>query len=219
MIFRMEMRHRSRVASASLALALLAALAWPQAARAQSTATGTAACSASASFHFASVSLRSAQAHTSHDDGATDTGFSAHRISLRAMIGTAYATDRIDGLPQWALDARYDITATVADEDLCRWCEMQRHSQSDDAVRTMFKALLNDRFLLEFHTESRPVSGYALVLAKGGPKRPPASNRMASISQAPIRSAPSPWRSLRSGCRRQWVTRSRTRPGSRATIG
>jgi uncharacterized protein (TIGR03435 family) len=154
-------------------LALLAALALPQAARAQSAAPATADCSASASFHFAKVSLRSAQSLTSHDAGATDTGYSAHRISLRSMIGIAYATDRIDGLPQWALDARYDVTATVADEDLCQWCQLQHRGRTDEAIRTLLKGLLKDRFLLEWHTESRPVSGYALVLAKGGPKLKP----------------------------------------------
>jgi uncharacterized protein (TIGR03435 family) len=89
------------------------------------------------------------------------------------MIGFAYKTDRIDGLPQWALDARYDVTATVAEEDLCLWCQMQHRGKSDDAVRDMYKGLLKERFLLEWHTESRPVSGYALVLAKGGPKLKP----------------------------------------------
>jgi uncharacterized protein (TIGR03435 family) len=174
MIFCMRKLHRSPAALSRLALALLAVLALAQATRAQSAAPATAECSASVSFHFASVSVRSAQAQPSDSDGASDTGYSAHRISLRTMIGVAYGTNRIDGLPQWAQDARYDVTATVADEDLCLWCQMQHRGHSDDAIHSMLKGLLKDRFLLEYHSESRPVSGYALVLAKGGPKIKPA---------------------------------------------
>jgi len=52
----------------------------------------------------------------------------------------------------------YDIEAIVAG------------SPSDDDLRLMFQALLKDRFKLRIHRETREMTAYDLVIAKGGPK-------------------------------------------------
>jgi uncharacterized protein (TIGR03435 family) len=41
---------------------------------------------------------------------------------------------------------------------------------SEDQVRLMLQQLLVERFKLQFHREHKNLAGYALVLAKGGPK-------------------------------------------------
>lgn len=41
---------------------------------------------------------------------------------------------------------------------------------SDDVLRQMFQTLLEDRFKLKFHRETREMTAYELVVAKGGPK-------------------------------------------------
>jgi uncharacterized protein (TIGR03435 family) len=43
-------------------------------------------------------------------------------------------------------------------------------SASDDEVRLMLRALLNERLKLVFHRETKEATGYALVIDKGGPK-------------------------------------------------
>jgi uncharacterized protein (TIGR03435 family) len=41
---------------------------------------------------------------------------------------------------------------------------------SDDQLRQMFQTLLNDRFKLKFHRETREMTAYELAVAKGGAK-------------------------------------------------
>ena len=43
-------------------------------------------------------------------------------------------------------------------------------SPSDDELRLMFQRLLEDRFQLKVHRETRELTAYDLVVAKGGPK-------------------------------------------------
>jgi uncharacterized protein (TIGR03435 family) len=52
----------------------------------------------------------------------------------------------------------YDIEATV------------EGSPSDDQIRLMFQSLLEDRFKLKVHRETRELPSYELVVAKNGPK-------------------------------------------------
>jgi uncharacterized protein (TIGR03435 family) len=44
------------------------------------------------------------------------------------------------------------------------------NSVSDDELRQMFRTLLEDRFRLKIHRETREMTAYNLVVAKGGPK-------------------------------------------------
>lgn len=53
----------------------------------------------------------------------------------------------------------YDIEAIVGNQAV-----------SDDELRQMFQTLLEDRFKLKFHRESKEMTAYDLVVAKGGPK-------------------------------------------------
>jgi uncharacterized protein (TIGR03435 family) len=68
----------------------------------------------------------------------------------------------IDGLPAWTRSDRYDIEAK-ADGDAKQ--EMMRGP--------MMQALLEDRFQLKVHHETREVPVYLLTVAKNGPKMPP----------------------------------------------
>jgi uncharacterized protein (TIGR03435 family) len=43
-------------------------------------------------------------------------------------------------------------------------------SPTDDELRQMFQRLLEDRFALKVHTETRPMRAYELLAAKGGPR-------------------------------------------------
>lgn len=88
-------------------------------------------------------------------DGVTITNY-----RLRFLIPYAYkiAIYQLAGAPQWLDSNKYDIVARAP------------KGSSKDQLRLMLQQLLIDRFGLKFHRERSEVSGYAVVLAKDGPK-------------------------------------------------
>jgi uncharacterized protein (TIGR03435 family) len=89
---------------------------------------------------------------------------SGHRISttgtsLLFLIGWAYDihTDRIYGKPNWLDNVRYDVIASAPVE-------------TQLALQKRMQALLADRFQLAVHRETRDLSVYTLIEAKGGHK-------------------------------------------------
>jgi len=82
-----------------------------------------------------------------------------HYMSLKELIVAAYKVKpyQVTG-PDWMATERYDIVARMPDG-----------SNKDDAA-AMLKALLEERFKLQAHTESQERPVLALVVAKGGPK-------------------------------------------------
>jgi uncharacterized protein (TIGR03435 family) len=93
--------------------------------------------------------------------------FSAINQSLFTYILFAYkvrlneAWDQWKQLPQWARTESFDIQAKTED-----------HNPTKDQMRLMMQSLLEDRFKLAVHWETREVSIFALVLAKPGKTGP-----------------------------------------------
>ena len=114
---------------------------------------------------FEVVSIRPYKANISYGPGFTDDGYIVHGVSPQALLWGMCACKRIEGMPDWAMHEVYGIEAKVADADVARWKTMD-FKQKDLAVQ----ALLEDRFKLKFHHETRVMPGYALVVAKNGPK-------------------------------------------------
>jgi uncharacterized protein (TIGR03435 family) len=79
---------------------------------------------------------------------------------LRVLIMSAYGVEdfQISGGPRWIDSERFDVLAQAPD-----------NSQRRD-LNLMLRALLEDRFRLALHRETRETTIYALVLAKNGPK-------------------------------------------------
>jgi uncharacterized protein (TIGR03435 family) len=107
------------------------------------------------------------------DHGYTSQGtFPANRVAYHNMplqIAVAIAFNQnsrhISG-PNWLSDACYDIDAKVeGDAQL-----------SLEQMRPLLQSLLKDRFHLAAHNETRIQSGYALVVAKDGPKLIPSKD-------------------------------------------
>lgn len=73
-------------------------------------------------------------------------------------------SDQIVGLPGWATEDRYDITAKVADEDVTAFRKVVDPIQR----APMLQKILVERFNLKFHNETKELSVYALVVAKSG---------------------------------------------------
>jgi uncharacterized protein (TIGR03435 family) len=93
----------------------------------------------------------------------------AHNVSILRIIAQAYALplftadQYVSGLPGWAKTERYDLDAKA-----------ESASASDGELKVMLQNLLADRFNLQLHDEHKQVSGYALIVGKGGLRsRPP----------------------------------------------
>lgn len=91
-------------------------------------------------------------------------------VTARTLVASAYdidfewAADYISGGPSWFTSDRYDVEAKAEDPDA-----------SSDQLRSMLQTLLFDRFHLALRETTKQVSGYALVIAKDGPKLTPSA--------------------------------------------
>jgi uncharacterized protein (TIGR03435 family) len=90
--------------------------------------------------------------------------FQAHDIPMRILIQDAYRVRdfQVVGAPDWFNEETYSIDARipVASNDVA-------------TVRLMLQDLLEERFHLRIHRETRQLPTYTLGIAKGGPKLPP----------------------------------------------
>ncbi len=91
--------------------------------------------------------------------------YTMFHTNLKSLIATAYGVpyNTILGGPDWLGSQHYDLSAKVAGDVRLSKVQMQ----------PLFQNLLKERVHLAVHNESRIVSGYALVVAKGGSKLKP----------------------------------------------
>jgi uncharacterized protein (TIGR03435 family) len=91
-------------------------------------------------------------------------------LPLRQLVRIAYGSDALQtpgqlvGGPSWASSDRFDITAKA--EGALTDDEQGRPTR----IIAMLRSLLEDRFQLKVHSESRDVAIYALVLAGKEPR-------------------------------------------------
>src|SRR5229473_809561 len=84
--------------------------------------------------------------------------------SLRNLIRVAYQVRdfQISGGPDWIDSTHYDIDANAKDKPAPReWLH---------TMPPMLQSLLEDRFKLKLHRETKELPVYVLTVAKGGPK-------------------------------------------------
>ncbi len=125
--------------------------------------------------------------------GSTPDGIDGTGVPLRTLISEAYSfaemelrDDELIGLPGWAKDATYDIRAKVSPEDIAAWTKMEdmsmeetiEHMLSREATPDMLmtRNLLETRFGLKVHYETRVEPVYELLVDKGGTKLKPAKD-------------------------------------------
>lgn len=104
-------------------------------------------------------------------------GVNLVNVPLRAIIQLAYGIQqpsRLAGVPNWASEERFDITAT-ADAITSR-----------DQLRSMLQALLADRFKLAVHMEKREQPIYALTRARPNDARGPSLRPSTVVCAPPI---------------------------------
>jgi uncharacterized protein (TIGR03435 family) len=89
----------------------------------------------------------------------------ANGLTLKMLIGNAYGVPefRISGGPGWRDSDKYNIEAKVG-IPLPPWPD------SNKQLSLMLQSLLEDRFKLAFHRETREETMYELVVARGGAK-------------------------------------------------
>jgi len=98
---------------------------------------------------------------------ATPDGFQADGVSLQMLVRQAFglSDDRILNEPDWVKSARFDINAKVAPEDAPKLKALSGQQRF-----AMLLPVLEDRFGLKFHHETKDLQAYTLVVARGGPR-------------------------------------------------
>src|SRR4029450_470900 len=86
--------------------------------------------------------------------------FEARGYTLKFMVASSYGVplSSISGGPPWIDSERYDITAATPGAGTAHPGQKME----------MLRNLLTDRFTLTLHRESRELSAYELVVARGG---------------------------------------------------
>ena len=109
--------------------------------------------------------------------GPTPDGYQAMNVPVVVAIIAAYVPevggraiyqmDDLIGVPPWMLTTRYDIDAKIAESDLADW---KNPALKDVMLRSMLQGMLQERFALKVHRETKEVSVYSLVVGKNGAK-------------------------------------------------
>jgi uncharacterized protein (TIGR03435 family) len=96
-------------------------------------------------------------------------------VNARVLVAEAYGMKLANtvGGPAWIDGDQYDVTATFGDALMAKLAAVPP-LQRTDQILAMLRSVLEQRFGLVVHHEARQVPGYALVVAKGGPKFAPA---------------------------------------------
>lgn len=100
-----------------------------------------------------------------------DNTYSTENTTLRDLIRTAFniSSTQLSGGPDDLLDSRWDISAKMSEDDYARLQKLPR-DERDRIPHLMLQGLLADRFGLKFHTQTRELPVFDLVLDKGGAK-------------------------------------------------
>lgn len=108
--------------------------------------------------------------------------FAVANVALRTLIAFAYNVQgfQISGGPGWISSDRFDISA-----------KSEATNFTMDQYRQMLQSLLEERFRLGVHRETKEMPVFALVSAKGGPKLPRADPK-ACVAAGPGAPPPSP---------------------------
>jgi uncharacterized protein (TIGR03435 family) len=116
----------------------------------------------------------------------------ARNNEVMNLIGNAYDLPqyRVTGAPEWLTTDRYDIEAKT------------EGAPSRPQMMLMVQTLLEDRFKLKVHRETREGEVYALSVAKGGLKLPPFKDG-GCVDRSPGTVLPATER--RPGCGNNWL--------------
>jgi uncharacterized protein (TIGR03435 family) len=97
--------------------------------------------------------------------------FRTGNAPLKMILEYAYGLPQtqIVGAPAWVDSAKFDIDAK-SDAEVSEALAKMDTASANEKKRAMVRGLLEDRFGLVVHNETRQMPVYNLVVAKGGPK-------------------------------------------------
>jgi uncharacterized protein (TIGR03435 family) len=102
-------------------------------------------------------------------------GISSETVTVAMLVQSAYGdrslatAEDVTGLPGWAKSDYFSVQAKMSAEQVAAFAKLSKDEKEHQRA-LMLRALLADRCKLKVHRETRQVLGYALVVAKGGPK-------------------------------------------------
>lgn len=104
--------------------------------------------------------------------------FVATGINTRILLSQAFEVKdfQIINAPSWAGDSRFDVNAKA---------EGSAERIAPDKLRPMLKSLLEERFGLKYHQETKEMPVYHLVVAKSGAKLTPSPDAPAGGERRP----------------------------------
>jgi len=103
-------------------------------------------------------------------------GYRAWGIGLWVTVRNAYipsevySPERIQAMQPWMTSDKYDIVAKVSPADVTEWQRESNLKQKKEMMQAMLQAMLTERCKLVVHRIPAEITGYALVVGKGGPK-------------------------------------------------
>jgi len=179
----MNLRRKVLLGTCGLALvALTLAMRVAQTAQNQPAAPSEATAAAKPTFEVASIKLYASDpagwrlGHTIADPPNEGT-FDAMEVTVESLVEVAFGVHHawlIQGGPSWFNSEKFDVQAkagSAANQELSGLSG----DQGAALKHRMLQALLTDRFKLAVHRETKALPGYALVIAKNGPKLQEAS--------------------------------------------
>ena len=88
-------------------------------------------------------------------------------VTFKMLMGYAYAVRdfQIIGGPDWIISERYDIQARAEDDSVSVGAGI-RNLNTPDPMALRIQSLLDDRFQLKMHRETRELPVYELILAR-----------------------------------------------------
>jgi uncharacterized protein (TIGR03435 family) len=106
----------------------------------------------------------------------TPDGIEAGHVTVAMLIRAAYGgfmklstEDSVSGLPEWGKTDAFDVGAKMSPEQAAEFAKLSKDDQEEQR-EAMLRSMLEDRFKLKVHRETKTVPDYELVVAKGGPK-------------------------------------------------
>jgi bla regulator protein blaR1 len=110
---------------------------------------------------FALTSVKPNKTGCCVEGGVGNGGGGGRDVTLKFLLAFAYRLQKfqISGGPKWIDSDRFDVEGKADDP-----------KASFDQLRLMLQSLLEDRFKLKLHRETKESRVYALVVGKGGPK-------------------------------------------------
>lgn len=119
-------------------------------------------------FEVASVKPNDSGSRASQTEFPPGGRFVSTNSSLRLLIRIAYSLPDYQVLSgeDWTRSAKFDVDAKSG------------NNASRNEIRAMLQTLLQERFKLQVHRETKQDSVYELVTAKGGPKFAPSSSKI-----------------------------------------